>query len=63
MSLDTRSPSGGLANSRLVGRAIKYAGYYVEPREGGKEWNLVLACVIHAYWFAAGMIDARIKMT
>lgn len=53
MSLDARSPSGGLANSNLVGRAIKYSGFYAEPREGGKEWNLVLACVVHVYWFVA----------
>lgn len=64
MSLDTGSSSGGLTNSSLVGRAIKYAGYTMLSSSGGeKEWNLVLTRVIHAYWFVAGKIDARIKMT
>lgn len=62
MSLDSRSSSGGLASSSLVGRAIMYAQYTVlNPGREGR--NLVFACVIHAYWFVAGVIDARIKMT
>lgn len=42
--------SGGHGSGSLVGRAIKCASR--EGRTG------ILACVIPAYWFVAGMIDA-----
>lgn len=45
MSLDARSSSGGLANSNLVGRAIKYAGYTMLSRERERmESSLSLRC-------------------
>lgn len=65
MSLDELSSSGGFASSNLVGRAIKYARCTVlspwEGEEDGMESSLCL--VIRAYWFVAGVIDFRIKMT
>lgn len=65
MSLDELSSSGGFASTNLVGRAIKYARCTVlspwQREKEGMESSLCL--VIHAYWFVAGVIDSRIKMT
>lgn len=64
MSLNELSSPEGLTSSNLVGRAIKYARCTaLSPRKGEKKWNLVFPWVIHAYWFVAGVIDARIRMT
>lgn len=62
MSLDLGLPLGPLQVAvRLVG-TVKYAGCAVlNPGREGR--NLVFACVIHAYWFVADVIDARIKTT
>lgn len=55
-------PQEALQGAVWLAGQVSMLGTLLSPwTDGGN--GIVFACVIHAYWFVAGVMDARIKVT